>query len=194
MRWTSDNLETHAAKHFLGDPAQQWGSLCDATRWNELRTKAREAACVFHAHPASCPAPHLCRPVQRTAADIYQQIVAASWDACQVEEFWVRTRDTGGKPLICTTGPHGVYILAVQDGQDTVAKTAYRPGAGSGWARTGVRKMRGYASQSSNGWTTCDLLWLEAALLRPDTIPNEERIARVRDRLLGLTREPGAGL
>jgi hypothetical protein len=131
--------------------------------------------------------------VQRIAAGLYEQIVIEEWAFCMAEGFWVRTHDASGVPMVCAAGPRGVYIIAVQDRPIAVAKTAYRPGAAPDWVRTAVRKMRGYASQKAVGWNTLDLLRLEAALLRADTTPEDPRIAHVRDRLLGLPREHGAG-
>lgn len=191
LTWSPTNLERHAAKHYLGNPGEDWRSLGLAPpgAWEAWRQQARDARCrLGEGHPEECPEPERCRVTQRAAAEPYRAGAAADWEFATANDFVVRFDDEQGEPAACGSGPRGVFVVAVERKTSHAAKTAFRPMAEP---RTGpdpvlgaVRRMRCVVRAGGKNWSAEELLQVETHLLlrRPGA---EGRAAKLAAALRG---------
>lgn len=182
LGWTPQNLLHHAAKHFLGSPAERWVELMspeEQPQWVSWREVAESARCGFADHPERCQQEDVCGPIHRAASVPYRSLADADWDFAERRSFFVRFVEADGSAGLCGTGPRGIVVIAIQrpDGE-RVAKTAYRASERRP-TRSAVQKMRALASLGSGAWSKVDLLDLETRLLGAPAAksPAVERIA-----------------
>lgn len=171
LRWHETNLETHAARHVLGAPGEDWGSLLPDPQVIEgPRAEAALARCRFRDHPGACPSPTACAGASRRVAGTYRQLTDAEWQFSQRQGLWVEADGRGTTERV-GTGPRGIFLATARHDDDTwVAKTAFRDDSGApNRVRWAVRKLQAFASIGCTGLTVRQLMELQTLMLAPGT-------------------------
>jgi hypothetical protein len=169
LKWHQTNLQTHTAKHFLGDSDEAWHELIPAgqqQRYREWTDQQLRAECDTEQHADNCPNEAICSPAVQAAAPSYAAAVKTRWSTAMVEGFWVQAKREG---IVHTyaVGSGGVFMVAGhEDGQTVRARTAFRVHSPRHTRITeAFRKMRSYKRRLGSGLSERDLVRLHSALL-----------------------------
>ncbi len=170
LHWHAENLERHTAKHFLGNPGEDWRGLCpEPSAWDAWRRRADAARCNYDEHPSACQSGEACRATQAEAAVSYRQLVDEDWSFAERWQLLVIWEENNGQRA-CGTGPHGIFIPVIRHRTGVpTAKSGYRSQVR---ARVGpravlgaVRSLKAHASTAHGGRTVAELIQLETRLL-----------------------------